>query len=341
MGGNSLKQYDTTRLGINEYNELNKFIHIKLQEMFGHPGYDIPYYHSKDTFGDMDLVIDSSTLPNHWVDVVVKDLALLPTQWVKNGNVLSIGIKNFQIDLIITPSEDVESSIRYFSYNDLSNLLGRQHHKLGVKLGHRGLSIIIRGGNNASYVLDDILLTSDYGIALDIIGLSMNEYLQGFDTLEDMYNFVCKSKFFDPDIYLLDNRSHTSRIRDRKRASYNGFLTYIREHNIPATYTFDVKTEHGGYNVREPYYSEIIVPKFPWIEKKVNTLKEKFELAQQFKTLYNGSIVSSLTGLSGKALGAVMSKIKFSEEDMIYHLSHPNEFIGFLKKTYLTPISTR
>jgi hypothetical protein len=217
----------------------------------------------------------------------------------------------------------------------MSNLLGRQHHKLGVKLGHKGLSIIIRPNDNPDHILEDIHLTSDYGVALDIIGLSMEEYLQGFNTLEDMYQFVCKSNYFDPDIYLLDNRNHTSRIRDRKRSSYNGFLTYIKENNIPATYSFKNKTERGGYNIREPYYSELILPRFPWLSDRIMELQTKFEVVQQFKTLYNGKMVSSLTGLQGKELGAFMKTIHFSFETMQYHVAHPDEFLDHFTQFYL------
>jgi hypothetical protein len=45
---------------------------------------------------------------------------------------------NFQIDLIFTKPKFYESSLNYFAYNDLGNLLGRGAEQISGKLGASG-----------------------------------------------------------------------------------------------------------------------------------------------------------------------------------------------------------
>lgn len=328
MGGNALKQYNTRRYSKTEYFQLWDKLQGDLFNLFGHTGYLIPAYHSKETFGDLDCIYDSQYLPTDWVIKLVNYFKLADAQWVKHGNVLSFGLNNFQIDLIVMPTHDVQSSLNYYSYNDLGNLLGRLYHKLGIKYGHRGLSLIVRG--NPNYILEEIPLTHDLHIILDILNLSYDKFEAGFDTLEDIFDYVISSTFFDKACFILDNRSHISRVRDKKRATYNAFLKYISAETVISKYSFGVKTEHGGYSIREPYYSEIVIKRFPFVADKVSELTKRYELDQEFKKIYNGNLISQMTGLSDKALGQFMSNFKFNQIEKQYYLDHTRELYDMI-----------
>lgn len=332
MGGNALKFYQTRRVDKTEYLELVKLVQDKLLNCFNNSGLVIPCFRNKTDFGDLDLILDSSVLPENWLKILLKEFNIEKnTQWIKNGNVVSIGVNNFQVDLIITPHKYVLSSLNYFSYNDLGNLLGRIFHKLGIKFGHKGLSLIIRY-NNSGHILKEIELTQDYNIILDILGLSYDKFLKGFDNIEDIYDFVCESKYFDKEIYLLNNRDHTSRVRDKKRTTYNNFLKYIQNKDIVSNYSFENKTEFGGYSIREPFYTEIVLRLFPSIKKEIDELISEFELKQQFKMVYNGEIVSKITGLTGKELGKFMSDIKFDINEIKMSLINPNHVTNKIER---------
>lgn len=333
MGGNALKNYETRRYNKEEFIELASIVQDKLFQCVNTRGCIIPYFNNKTDFGDLDLILNSNSLPINWVNIIIHEFNLTDNQWIKNGNVLSIGVNNFQIDLINTPNQYLVSSLNYFSYNDLGNLLGRLFHKLGLKLSHKGLNLVVRSNENA-HILKEIELTQSYSVILNILGLSYAKFVYGFDNIEDVYNFVCESKYFDKDIYLLNNRSHKSRIRDRKRITYSNFLKYIQNNNIQSNYSFKNKSELGGYSIREPYYSEIVLELFPHVKEEIDSLISEFELNQKFKNVYNGKIVSEITGLTGKELGSFMSTINFDNGEIELGISNPEYISDKISKLF-------
>lgn len=308
MGGKALKNYETKRLGVKEYIKLTYEFEEIFCETFGFRPKLIQAYRNKKTFGDADYLIDSSKLPSNWIDVLIALFDLSKEQIVRNGDVTSIGWKNFQIDLIKT--NNIDAAYFYFSFNDLGNLIGRIFHKLGIKFGHTGLSLIIRHKDRSDHIIKEIFLTDDPKIVLDILGLSYDTWLNGFDELFDLFKFVASSKYFDSQIYLFDNRSYKNRIRDQKRPTYNKFLKWIAKNNIPSNHDFKVKTELGGYSIRMPYYETEVLTRFLWVKEVVDQLIDDFELDLRFKEVYNGYIVSEQTGYTRKTLGAFMSKMK-------------------------------
>ena len=267
----------------------------------------IEAYHSKDTFGDMDIILRSNWLKTDWIPKIVEVFELAHGDWSKNGNVFSFAYNNFQIDLIVTPSEHFQTSLDYFKWNDAGNLQGRIAHKLGTKYGHRGLELIIK---NNDQVLGEILLTTDTQKIHELLDLDHNVWKMGFYTLKDMYNWISCSKYFNKDIYLLDNRNHYSRTRDIKRKTYSDFLLWCQDREFENNYPHADITEKAGYNIREPFYSELIVPMFPHVVEEYDAIMDKFESNNLFRGKFNGKIVNEVTGLSGKELGHFMSYAK-------------------------------
>lgn len=308
MGGNALKDYETSRLAEDEYRAVVKEFSDIFEDIFGFLPVEVAAYRTKETFGDADLLLESSKLPPNWKDILRNTYNLTDNMYFSNGDVTSIGFKNFQFDLIKT--NNIYASKFYLDYNDISNLIGRIHHKLGVKFGFDGLSVIVRHKERSDHIIEKVFLTDDHRTIYDIVGLDYDRYLEGFDTLEDIFEFVASSKYFDPDIYQFDNRSQKARMRDKKRITYHKFLQWIDEHEPESKHSFANKSELGGYSIRMPYYETELLPRFPWLKDRVDNIIHNFELDLKFKEIYNGKIVSDLTGYTGKTLGAFMSKIK-------------------------------
>lgn len=308
MGGNALKQYETRRIGREEYEKLENTVRSNIDQLFGPDSFNhINFYRMKNDFGDMDFVLVTDVVT--WKDDIIQHWGLDPSRYFSNGNVLSFGIDNFQVDAIHQDEHIAKFAINYYSYNDLGNLLGRYAHKLGMKLGHDGLWLVVRSPETDTRILDNILLTRDWNTVLDILYLDKDVYSNGFDTLDDIFEYVMSSKWFDPDIFLLDNRNHTSRVRDKKRITYNKFLDYIVDKK--GSYQFKTPSSRGGHAVREPYYTEIILDWFPWVKNVVNELLDNDQLNQKFKEIYNGKVVEKITGLSGKKLGIFMGQLQW------------------------------
>jgi hypothetical protein len=323
LGGNIKFMSETGRLSRDEYFALEQEVDAKILTNGKIVDYDfeknpreilqpIKAYFSKESYGDMDLIVRSDVLYPDWIPQLVKEFGLGHGDWSKNGNVLSFAYKNFQIDLIVTPPEHFQTSLDYFAWNDCGNLQGRISHKLGIKLGHRGAELIIKDGDQQIGIIE---LTRDTEKIHELLDLDHMEWKYGFNTLEDMYRWISDSKYFNKDIYLLDNRNHYSRTRDNKRKTYSDFLIWCQNQDFVNHYPHDVITEKDGYNIREPFFSELIVPMFPHAKEQYDAIVHDNNQRKAFKVKFNGKIVMELTGLEGKELGAFMTWAKESMEN--------------------------
>lgn len=308
MGGNALKLVTERKPAAEYFRIVNEFTGL-FEQVFGFSPVLIKSYRTKESFGDIDFLVEGEKLPHHWTSSLKDAFGLDSNTYIKNSNVVTIAFQRMQVDLIVTPAKYMETSANYFAFNDCNNIIGRILHKQGVKLGHKGLSLVIRHKERSDHILKEIELSHRYEDALEILGLDVERYHQGFDTLEDIFEYVSTSKFFDPEIYAFENRSYTSRVRDKKRATYNGFLKWIEQHPEKKKYSFPDKNERGGYSIREPYYTDIVLKKWPWVEQIVDDTIAQFEFSLRLKEKYNGHVIGEMTGLSGKELGAFMAKV--------------------------------
>ena len=204
--------------------------------------------------------------------------------------------KKFQVDFILEKEKNFEFAKHYFDYNDLGNLIGRVAHKAGFKFGHDGLWYCIREGN---YKVGDICLTKDFSTALRFLGFDVGSYQYGFNSLEDIFEFVTLNPYFDPASYDLNNRSRYARIRDKKRPTYQKFLKWVEYKKLQAKPSLD---------------------KSSWLEKADNwfldfksersALLAKLERKREIKSKFNGDIIKAITSLEGKDLGRFISEFK-------------------------------
>lgn len=284
---------------------LNIFNHSELANIqYGNYIQSIQAYYSKESFGDLDIIVSSEYLLSDYIERIVKVFKLGHGDWHKNGNVLSFAYKNFQVDLIITPKEHFQTSLDYFAWNDCGNLQGRIAHKLGIKYGHRGAELIVKDKDTQIGVIN---LTQNTKKIHEVLDLNHDEWEMGFETLEQMYIWISNSKYFNKEIYLLDNRNHYSRTRDNKRTTYSEFLKWCASREFSNNYPHEVMTEKSGYNIREPYFSQVILPMFPDASIDYIMITYKHNDDMKFKEKFNGEVCIRLTGLLNKELGAFMA----------------------------------
>lgn len=293
MGGKALKNTFTRRYEKEEYHELVKEVTTMLSSLFPITRIEvIKAYEDKDSFGDMDILIETDNLPSNWTDTIVK--YLLPKEFVSNGDVFSFEYKEFQIDLIKSKSELFDFSLVYFSYNDLGNLMGRIAHKIGLKFGHRGLIYVLRDKDK---VIKEITLSNSAEEVLTFLGYDFKRYQSGFRTLEDIFNFVVSTQYFNLEIYLFDNMNNKSRTRDAKRKTYNEFLSWL------SLEYYNRKIPAYQFNKDKSYYESGIFEYFPESKLLVKQAVEEDHTNSLFSDKFNGNLIMTLTGLSGKDLG--------------------------------------
>jgi len=320
MGGNAIKH--VARLNKEDYENAVEYLIPNLMNILGKRTIKVvKAYNNKDSFGDIDILVESDNLCQKWMSTLKFWYELNDGDFKKNGNVFSFRYKKFnvQVDLILTPKDKLDIAWHYFNYNDLSNLLGRMTKKLGFKLGHNGLFYIERVGD---HIISDICFSTDYFKALEYLELDIERYNKGFDELEDMFEFVASSPYFNPDIYLLHNRNHISRTHDKKRKTYNLFLQWCKENNEKLThFQYNNENDFNGYgstNNTRIEFTKKLLDDNRLVHYEVLNNRANYILKREFKKYFNGNTVAEYYGLEGKEIGKAMSLLKYrNTEDVM------------------------
>ncbi len=300
MGG---ALFSKKRLSKDEFEDLLNGLQSELNKAFEtirYPAFDlVPYYRDKKDFGDVDIVVkcDVGTVR----DAIIKHFGfassekLIRKKYSTNDNVFSFQYKDFQVDLICTV-DNYETSLNFFSYNDVGNLLGRFYHKFGLKFGHEGLLFPIR--DETGKIRKELVVTKDIKQILGFLGLDFEVWNNSFDKLEDMFEWISKTKYFDAEIFDEENWSSINVKRNNKRSTFSSFIKWIKTNKTKSNYTFLKREERENYiPLIEKYFGVDI-------QTELKLLKEKFELEREIKTKFNGV----LTGLKGKELGDFMNQ---------------------------------
>ena len=305
MGGNALKQVTTVRLTKENYHRLSVEVSQKMRERFPDRRIEvIPAFRLKADFGDLDILIDAEGLRENLIDVI-REL-FNPTEIV-TGNAISFDVENFQVDIIPCTSANFATSLVYYSYNDLGNLMGRISHKLGFKYGHEGLSF--RADDN-NYVIFDFVVSRDSRQIFEFLGYDYDRFLQGFDTLLEVFEYAASTKYFNPEMFKYENRNYASRVRDKKRSSYSGFLEWCENPTIKINhYPWAVLHDRGGY-VPKTEFVEIAYNTFPGLKERHEKELEDYRLKKLFKEYFSAEDVTRVTGLTFKDLGNLMKYLK-------------------------------
>jgi len=133
--------------------------------------------------------------------------------------------------------------------------------------------------------------------------------LNGFNELEDVFQFATETEFFNKDIFHLDNRGAVSRVRDKKRKSYNSFLTWLETAQGLNAYPWVSMSERGGRKDTDVGMARAF-EMFPDFKLWYECTKVDVKKAQDYVQLFNGDLVKEVTNLSGVKLGELMKYMK-------------------------------
>lgn len=310
MGGKALKHVEgIRRYESSEFYALAETLVPKLKECLGTEVHLVESYRLKETFGDMDILVLSDGSLTNVMENVRRDFE--PKEIVHNGPVYSFDCQGLQIDLILTKSENWETAKVFFAYNDLGNLMGKIYHKFGLKYGFDGVKYIHRIGNER--VLGEVVVTKDMRKAFEFIGLSWDRFLEGFDKIEDVFDFVVMSKYFNPDSFSFDSLNAIDKKRNKKRANFKLFLEYV---SGTGTYSElePITTGYNGFKKDKSEYLESIYEFFGrHIEDEVERFKELEVRRVEVASKYNGKLImEKFPHLEGQSLGDSMKRFKDS-----------------------------
>jgi hypothetical protein len=339
MGGNLLKTWNLPekRIPTSEYETIRNELIEKLSQdsytidRFGEDEEQddlhftsAPYVRSKETHGDLDLIAGRYTYDGcttYWKlkDGVTTDFCLYVKEKFGykpfvNDKVYSFPYKGFQIDVAFCNMNDVPSYISYSSWGDLGNIMGRIYHKMGLHYGHTGLQFWIRQGmfdqniqwSDSDHILSKFVLTRDTKEIFKIGGFDYSRWKEGFATEKDVFDFVVNSKYFDSELFQLENLNHTNRTRNRKRGMYMRFIEYVNTNSFPKGESFRSREE----------YSLLYQLRYPRFRESVDYYRFENEISKLLKSKINGKLLMEWLNLTEKD-GAVVGKIMKEFRDNI------------------------
>lgn len=295
MGGNIFET--AKRINKQEYEALCADI---LEKLYGiSDKYNIiPSYRSKQDFGDIDVIISCNSVEDRSHLFAMIDTIFKPNAINQNSHVLSILYKNVQVDFIAIEPYFYDFCYNYFSFNDCNNFVGIIFKRLGIKLGQNGLSYVMRLND---YLIEEVVISTSFKQAIEFIGLDYDRYLLGFDDMNEVFEFISTSKYFNTELYPLEHRNNKSRVRDRKRPNYHKLLEWCKTYTGPQ------------YEFKEPgEYLDLLLKTFPVGKTRMLLAWMEYGVKCTLKTKFNGKMVSDLTGLQGEELGKFIKFFKDS-----------------------------
>jgi hypothetical protein len=327
MGGLALKHVEgIRRYSKDEFFSLADRLIPQVSECLNTKVELVKSYHLKESFGDMDLIVlNSGNLSDAKSVGEIIQKNFNPTDIHYNGNVHSFDFEGLQIDLIITPTSNWETSQVFFAYNDLGNLMGKIYHKFGLKYGYDGLKYIYRLDNEKK--LGDITVTKNMPKAFEFIGLSYEQFEKGFDTVEDIFNFVVESPYFQKEAFYFENLNAINKKRNKRRANYKLFLEFV---NGTGEYKgrSPLPDKPFQFETDKSKYFQMINDFFPESDflNQMEILRKKEERKKLIHSKFNGNLImQKYSDLSGKNLGFVMGAFACKFTDFDSYILHTNE----------------
>ena len=313
MGGKALNKYGvfTERKNTEEFLRIGEELKDRILWDFDGPNQDIfgeivTCYRTKPDHGDLDLLVHvPEGVQIDWRMYIMN--AFKPNAININSGVYSFDYQGFQIDIIPIPAAQWNTATVYFSYDPLGNIMGKTYHKFNLSYGWEGLFYKYRNSHGTNSA--NILLSTDVRRIYEFGGYDYDRYLNGFDTLEEIFRFCIDSKYFDVEMFQMENLNSIDKKRNRKRGSYHLFLNYLKDNGI------DTKFE---FNRDKEYYLLDIDNAFPEanLMDKLHDLQVKDEMQQAIAEKFNGEVIMEwIPGISGKELGAAIGKFKQHLDD--------------------------
>lgn len=334
MGGRALKLAYTRRYEKKEFLALKDEMIKILDRDFKFKTVPL-YYRDKETFGDLDIIItwapgnvENGSALRSYIEDTFNPLEIYHT---KNSNSWSFDYKECQVDFIMCAEEDFWTYYHYFSYNDLGNFIGVLARNLGLKYGQEGLFYDHYFKNKN---VGRISVSKDYRRIFEFLDLDYTRFMRGFDNMEEIFDFVASSKYYNYEFYQLSNLNKINRERNVKRASYMSLLEYIDKNHKRTTFEY-VKD-------KTPYIQKA-AEFFPEFKYKEETRRMEYEEVSKLyvSSKLNGDMVREEFGIDGKELGEVMMKTKrhFAENYDRWVIESPKEnILFFIKKMFIESI---
>lgn len=132
------------------------------------------------------------------------------------------------------------------------------------------------------------------------MGLSMDRWLEGFETVEEIFEFAMTSRFFDPRRLRVPSAMNTFNKSVQARSMYIDFLVWAQD-KTPATST------------RGPHQDAVEEALVAFGKKPDwDAMAQERHAREWLKSNFTGKLVAEWTGLGWRGVKAVMDDIRSS-----------------------------
>lgn len=247
-------------------------------------------YKDKEDFGNLSLVVAKTTTTQ---DIAVRRQFLsLATGLARDfGDRVTLDIDGAQVDLAFVEKRDMEMYLSYHAYNGLGGLVGKVAHSMGLTLRETGLVYRIMDGDQ---LVEEILLTNYWQEAMRILGYSSVRWLQGFHSLEDIFDYVASG------------------------ANFRAQLFHVAEKALPnerptVVQLFSQWLQTASLLGERDAILRMLFQRVPGFESNYHEAITRIGRARTHKRTvharFNGDLVAQWTGRSGRDLGALLKHI--------------------------------
>ncbi|KAF2727698.1 hypothetical protein EJ04DRAFT_478610 [Polyplosphaeria fusca] len=222
------------RMSQETYDRVRDEAGTKLKETFKHVviPHEVP---EKSDYGDVDFLVEGSLRP--WTSMALK-VALGAQYETQTGGTHIYALPHpeisdsfVEVDVEICPGNDTPDGEELFAWTefmkawgDLTQIIGICHRPLGLTCNDRGLHIRVEEVEVYDKKKSLIFLTRDVAEALEFYGLDSKKYFEGFSTLEQLFQWVSRGRFFSKNIFEGRTEKANDRSRMRKRVMYSRFI---------------------------------------------------------------------------------------------------------------------
>lgn len=216
------------RLSLEQYVKMRKY-YIEALKPYFPKVLAMPEVPGKADYGDIDLIV----VQNDRNNASTKELgdAIGARRSALFGPTTSYAVPldpkqdtYVQLDVHRCPEEFFEWECFMKSYGDMWQIIGLLQRNIGLTATDKGLHVRVLEWEGANREKSKLYLTHDVSAIMKFLGLDEEAYARGFDSVEEIFQWICAGRFFTRE--LLDQRRENSndRARHRKRPMFRRFL---------------------------------------------------------------------------------------------------------------------
>jgi hypothetical protein len=296
MGGSL---FSNKRMSRNEYLILQGEVAQGIFYQLGRKMYVPDTFHNKEDYGDLDVLCEFPLI----TDEELKDIFGIEDKDIHhNTSVISINLGGRQVDICHFEPEHLQTALAYYRQSDCSNMVGVIYNfAFGMRYTHKGVIYPVK--LKQEDCVGEVIISKDTRAAMEFVDLDYNQWKQGFNDKEELFEWIVKSKYFNKDFFAFESLNHQNRTRNRKRATYSSFVEWLQPQKGEADIVFFENNyipqdkSHHLWRAALHFGGGFLSQANHMIEERRNIMRSR--------AIFSGKDILEMTGLQGKDLGKV------------------------------------